>query len=262
MEGRRLGHYEVLGPLGEGGMGCVYRARDTRLRREVAIKMIAESLTEDPDAYTRFAREARLLAALNHPNVASIYGLEQDGERRFIAMELVQGETLRERLRQGPIEHGEALWIAHQIAEGLAAAHERGVVHRDLKPANVMVTPAGKVKVLDFGVAKGTGITAGPDTETDVTRSPTIAPATRSGVILGTAPYMSPEQARGRPVDKRTDVWAFGALLYEMLTGKRAFPGNTVSDVLAAILKSRTIPTGARCRDARRRRCAGFCGAA
>ena len=238
MVGKTLGHYEILEPLGAGGMGEVYRARDTKLDRDVAIKVLPEDFATDPDRLARFEREAKLLASLNHANIAAIYGLEDEGDQRFIVMEVVEGETLAERIaRSGRIEVEEALEIARQIAEALEAAHENGVIHRDLKPANVIVTPEGKVKVLDFGLAKAyeaDGSSSG--ISPDLSASPTMAAATRTGVIMGTAAYMSPEQARGKPVDKRTDIWAFGCLLYETLAGNQPFGGETTSDISAAIL--------------------------
>ncbi|MEO8191648.1 MAG: tetratricopeptide repeat protein [Acidobacteriota bacterium] len=234
--GTRLGSFEVLGPLGAGGMGEVYRASDLRLGREVAIKILPEIFAEDPDRLARFEREARLLASVNHPGLAAIYGIEQAGSLRYIVMELVPGETLAEQLARGPLAIQEALRLARQIAEALEAAHEKGIVHRDLKPANIKVTPDGKVKVLDLGLAKAMD----PKIETgDTSQSPTMMlDQTRPGVILGTAEFMSPEQARGKAVDKRTDIWAFGCILYEMLSGWRIFRGETISDVLAAILTS------------------------
>jgi eukaryotic-like serine/threonine-protein kinase len=232
--GTKLGPYEILAPLGAGGMGEVYRARDTKLNREVAIKVLPEAVAEDAERMARFQREAQVLAALNHPHIAAIYGLEKSGSAEALVLELVEGETLAERIAAGPLPSDEALAIARQIAEALEAAHDRGIVHRDLKPANVKLTPDGKVKVLDFGLAKALNADA---SSPDMTRSPTItAAATQAGVIIGTAAYMSPEQARGRGVDKRTDIWAFGAVLYEMLTGRKAFDGETISDVLAAVL--------------------------
>ena len=241
MVGKTLGHYEILELLGAGGMGEVYRARDTKLNRDVAIKVLPTLLADDPERLARLQREAQLLAALNHPNIAAIYGLEDAGEISFLAMELAEGQTLAQRLSDGAIGIDEALKIALQLAEALEAAHERGIVHRDLKPANIQVategSAAGQVKVLDFGLAKafeadGTSQEMSPD----LSHSPTMAAATRTGVIMGTAAYMSPEQARGKPVDKRTDIWAFGCVLFEMLTGKRAFQGETVTDILAAIV--------------------------
>ncbi|MDQ5870973.1 MAG: serine/threonine-protein kinase [Acidobacteriota bacterium] len=233
--GTKQGAYEILGPLGAGGMGEVYRARDTRLHRDVAIKALPSSLSNDPERLARFEREARLLAALNHPNVAAIYGLEEADGSPYLVMECVEGETLSARLAAGPLPVEDALAVAVQIAAGVAAAHEAGVIHRDLKPANVMVRPDGSVKVLDLGLARSVEASA----TGDPSLSPTVTSgATGTGVILGTAAYMSPEQARGRPVDKRTDVFSFGCVLYECLTGQRAFPGDTVSDSLAAILRA------------------------
>ncbi|MFY9552880.1 MAG: protein kinase, partial [Thermoanaerobaculia bacterium] len=234
--GTRLGPYEILAPLGAGGMGEVYRARDGKLNREVAIKVLPELFAADAERLARFQREAHVLASLNHPHIAAIYGFEESGSVRALVLELVEGETLAEKIGSGPIPIDEALAIARQVADALEAAHEKGIVHRDLKPANVKLTPEGKVKVLDFGLAKAlTKDTSAPE----VSHSPTLtAAATQAGVVIGTAAYMSPEQARGRSVDKRTDVWAFGGVLYEMLTGRKAFEGETVSDTLAAILKT------------------------
>ena len=239
MVGKSLAHYEILEPLGAGGMGEVYRAHDTTLKRDVAIKVLPEEFTTDKDRLARLEREAHLLASLNHPNIASIHSLEEAQETRFLVLELVEGKTLADRLvASGRLEVEEALEIARQIAEALEAAHEKGIIHRDLKPANVKVTPDGKVKVLDFGLAKAHEV-EGPAGEIspDLTQSPTVAAGTRTGVILGTAAYMSPEQARGQPLDKRTDIWSFGCVVYEMLTGRRAFGAGTVSDAIAAILK-------------------------
>jgi Tol biopolymer transport system component len=233
--GTRFGSYEIVAPLGSGGMGEVYRARDGRLNREVAIKVLPSSFAADADRLARFRREAQVLAALNHPQIAAIYGLEESGDVEAIVLELVPGETLAERLAKGPLPVDEALDVARQIAEALEAAHERGIVHRDLKPANVKRTPEGKVKVLDFGLAKALAADA---SSPDVSHSPTLtAQATQAGVVIGTAAYMSPEQARGKSVDKRADIWAWGCLLYETLTGKRAFEGETVSDTLASVLR-------------------------
>src|SRR5437016_7966327 len=215
-----IAHYRVTSKLGEGGMGEVWRATDTKLGREVAIKILPASVAEDPVRMARFEREAQMLAALNHPNIAAIYGIEQGA----IVMELVAGEDLK-----GPVPVEIALTIARQIADALDAAHEKGIIHRDLKPANIKVTPDGVVKVLDFGLAKAA---------TGELQSPTVTVgSTQEGTILGTAAYMSPEQARGQAVDKRTDIWAFGCVLYEMLTGRAAFPGETVSDTIVAILE-------------------------
>ena len=242
--GRRLGPYEVLSALGAGGMGEVYRARDTKLDRDVALKVLPEAFTADPERLARFAREAKVLASLSHPNIAGIHGLEEADGTRALVLELVEGPTLAERIAQGPIPLEEALEIARQIAEALEAAHERGIVHRDLKPANVKLQPdgtasTGRVKVLDFGLAKALEPAAG-GAAAELSRSPTLsfsAAATRMGVILGTAAYMAPEQARGRPVDRRADIWAFGCVLFEMLTRRRAFSGEDVSDTLAAVLR-------------------------
>jgi serine/threonine-protein kinase len=229
------GHYEVLEKLGQGGMGEVYRALDRNLGRPVAIKVLPAAFAEDKERMARFEREAKLLATLNHPNIAAVHGFEEAKGLRFLVLELVEGGTLQERLDRGTLPVDEALETCRQVAEGLEAAHERGVVHRDLKPGNIMITPEGKVKILDFGLAKAY---TGESTGIDIANSPTItAQMTEPGVILGTAAYMSPEQARGRPVDKRADIWAFGCILYECLTGKRAFQGDTVSDTLALILK-------------------------
>jgi serine/threonine-protein kinase len=236
MVGAAIAHYEITGKLGQGGMGEVYRAKDKKLGREVAIKVLPEAFASDPDRIARFQREARVLASLNHPNIAAIYGLEESGGTKFLVMELVAGETLAERIKRGAIAVEEALKLALQIAEALEAAHEKGVIHRDLKPANIIVTPEGKVKVLDFGVAKAL---AGEPVEADVANSPTLSDAaTRQGIILGTAAYMSPEQAKGKPVDKRADIWASGVVLFEMLTGRQLFTGETISDTLASVLKT------------------------
>jgi eukaryotic-like serine/threonine-protein kinase len=236
LPGTRLGPYEVLSAIGAGGMGEVYRARDTKLEREVAIKVLPANFVNDPERLARFQREARMLAALNHPGIATIYGLEQADGVTCLVMELVPGENLAERLKAGPLGMDEALKIAVQIAEALEAAHEKNIIHRDLKPANVKVTPEGKVKVLDFGLAKAF---EGDATEVDMSNSPTLSrAATMQGVILGTAAYMSPEQARGRTVDKRTDIWAFGCVLYELLTCKKAFDGEDVTEILATVVKT------------------------
>ena len=233
--GSHLGSYHVIALIGQGGMGEVYRARDTKLGRDVALKVLPDVFADDPERLARFQREARVLASLNHPNIASIYGLEESGDTRALVLELVEGPTLAERIAQGAIPVDEALPIARQIAEALEAAHEAGVIHRDLKPANVKVKADGMVKVLDFGLAKALG----PEVSGDSSESPTMtAAATRAGVIMGTAAYMSPEQAKGRPVDKRADIWAFGCVLYEMLTGQRPFAGDDVSDTLAAVLRA------------------------
>jgi len=236
MIGKTLSHYKVIEKIGQGGMGEVYRAEDTNLSREVAIKVLPEQFTQDPQRLARFEREAKLLASLNHPNIAAIYGFEHSDSMHFLVLELVPGDTLAERVAKGPMPVEEALEICLQIAEGVEAAHEKGVIHRDLKPANVKVTPEGKVKVLDFGLAKAF---EAETPVTDISQSPTLTEEmTRAGVILGTAAYMSPEQAKGKPVDKRADIFAFGAVLYELLTGKRAFQGETITETLASILKS------------------------
>jgi serine/threonine protein kinase/tetratricopeptide (TPR) repeat protein len=232
--GSRLGAYEILGPLGAGGMGEVWRARDTRLQREVALKILPEAFAQDADRLARFTREAHVLASLNHPNIAAIYSFEEIDGVRFLVLELVTGETLKQRIVRAPVSMDEALRFALQIADALGAAHGKGILHRDLKPANVNVTPEGKVKLLDFGLAKAFALgTASPD----ISLSPTLdADPTRQGVVLGTASYMSPEQARSRALDARSDLWSFGCVLYEMLAGKKAFDGESLSDILVAIL--------------------------
>jgi serine/threonine protein kinase/roadblock/LC7 domain-containing protein len=236
MIGTKLAHYEIIRHLGTGGMGEVYQATDSKLGRSVAIKLLPAAFASDPDRLSRFRREAQLLASLNHPNIAHIYGLEESGHTRCIVMELIEGETLQARIKNGPIPVDEAVTIAKQIAEALEAAHEKGVIHRDLKPGNVMLTGDGRVKVLDFGLAKAYDANPVSATSSD---SPTMASmaATNAGVILGTAAYMSPEQVRGKTVDRRADIWAFGAVLFEMLTGKRAFPGEDLTDTLASVVK-------------------------
>ena len=237
LTGKRLGPYEILSAIGAGGMGEVYQAHDTKLGRDVAIKVLPEAFAHDPERLSRFQREAKMLAALNHSNIATIFGLEQFNSTSYLVMELVPGETLQQRIkREGAIPIDEALAIAKQISEALEAAHEKGIIHRDLKPANVKVTPEGKVKVLDFGLAKAF---EGDKSGSDPSNSPTLSQAaTLQGVILGTAAYMSPEQARGKSVDKRTDIWAFGCVLYELLTGKQAFHGEDITEILAAVVKS------------------------
>jgi len=247
MNGKTLGHYRVGEQLGRGGMGEVYAADDVNLNRKVALKFLPDAFAGDPERMARFEREARLLASLNHPNIAAIYGLEQAEGKRFIVMELVEGETLAQRLSKGALPLDEALGVCRQIAEGLEAAHEKGVIHRDLKPANVMITEGDKVKILDFGLAKALS----DETQSvNSSQSPTITEAmTRPGVILGTAAYMSPEQAKGKAVDKRADIWAFGCILYECLTGRKAFEGEAVTDTLAAVLRGepdwRALPADA-----------------
>ena len=235
--GSRLGHYEVTALIGEGGRGQVYQATDTKLNRQVALKILPEAFVSDPDRLARFQREAQVLASLNHPNIAAIHGLEDSEGTRALVLELVEGPTLADRIAQGAIPLDEALPIAKQIAEALEAAHEAGVIHRDLKPANIKVRDDGTVKVLDFGLAKAFQ----PDaSDVSASMSPTIsltAAATQMGMVIGTAAYMAPEQAKGKTVDKRADVWAFGAVLYEMLTGQKPFTGKDVSDTLAAVLR-------------------------
>ena len=234
MIGTRLAHYEITSHLGSGGMGDVYQATDSKLGRSVAIKLLPEAFSKDAERLARFEREARVLASLNHSNIASIHGLEESGDRKFLVMELVEGETLAQRIKRGPIPLDESLEIAKQICEALESAHEKGIIHRDLKPANVKITPEGKVKVLDFGLAKAF------QTETsnaNLSQSPTLSmAATNAGIILGTAAYMSPEQAKGRAVDKRTDIFAFGCVLYEMLTGRAAFDGDDLTEILGRVV--------------------------
>jgi serine/threonine-protein kinase len=234
--GTPLGPYAVLDPLGSGGMGDVYRARDTRLNREVALKILPDRFALDANRMSRFRREAQLLASLNHPNIASIYGVEEENGRSALVLELVDGETLAERIARGPVRIEDAVKIALQIAEALEAAHEKSIIHRDLKPANVKITSQGIVKVLDFGLAKALEDNAAEASH--VSQSPTMsAAATAAGIIMGTAGYMAPEQARGKQADRRSDIWAFGVILFEMLTAQRAFEGETVSDILAKILE-------------------------
>jgi eukaryotic-like serine/threonine-protein kinase len=234
--GTRLGPYEILSALGAGGMGEVHRARDTKLQRSVAIKVLPDSLGNHADRLARFTREAQTLASLNHPNIAAIHGLEESNGVRALVMELVEGEDLSQRIARGPIPLDEALPLATQIAAALEAAHEPGIIHRDLKPANIMVRPDGTVKVLDFGLAKA--LDPAGTSSAEALNSPTItSPAmTQAGIILGTAAYMAPEQAKGKPVDKRADIWAFGAVLYEMLTGQRAFTGEDTTDTIVAVV--------------------------
>ena len=237
--GTRLGPYEIIAPLGVGGMGEVYRARDTKLNRDVAIKVLPEAVAADRERLARLEREAQVLAALNHPHIAHIHGFEDSTSTPALVMELVEGPTLADRIAKGPLPIDEALAIAKQIADALQAAHEQGIVHRDLKPANIKVKDDGTVKVLDFGLAKALE-PAASGVSANAMQSPTIttpAMMTGIGVILGTAAYMSPEQAKGRPVDKRADIFALGCVVYEMLTGKRAFDGEDVSEILARVIE-------------------------
>ena len=237
--GTRFGAYEVVSQIGEGGMGVVYRARDTKLNRDVALKVLPDLFASDADRLARFTREAQTLASLNHPNIAHIHGLEESGGVRALVMELVEGEDLSQRIARGAITLDEALPIAKQIAEALEAAHEQGIIHRDLKPANIKVRSDGTVKVLDFGLAKAMDPARASNSSADaLANSPTItSPAmTEIGMILGTAAYMSPEQARGRTVDRRADIWAFGAVLFEMLTGVRAFAGEDLAETIGAVI--------------------------
>jgi serine/threonine-protein kinase len=235
--GTKLGPYEILEPLGAGGMGEVYRGRDPRLNRDVAIKVLPAALADDAARMSRLHREAQVLASLSHPHIAALYGLEESGVQYALVMELVDGPTLAERIAAGRIPADEALAIARQVGEALECAHDKGIVHRDLKPANIKLTSDGKVKVLDFGLAKA--FEAEAISGAAAANSPTLTmEATRAGLILGTAGYMSPEQARGRPVDKRADIWAFGVVLFEMLAGRNTFEGESVSDTLAAVLRA------------------------
>ncbi|MBN1571305.1 MAG: serine/threonine-protein kinase [Acidobacteria bacterium] len=236
MIGRTLGHYEITSQLGKGGMGEVYQAKDQVLGRDVAIKVLPHEFARDADRVARFQREAKLLASLNHQNIAAIYGLEESAGTNFLVLELVEGTTLADQVKCGPISVEDSLKLALQIAEALEAAHEKGIIHRDLKPANIKVTPVSKVKVLDFGLAKAF---TGEEADLNLSNSPTLSNiATMQGMILGTAAYMSPEQARGKAVDKRTDIWAFGCVLFEMLTGSAAFSGKDATDILAAVIRS------------------------
>jgi serine/threonine-protein kinase len=239
--GARLGAYEVLEKIGQGGMGVVWKARDTRLGRDVALKVLPDEFTRDADRLARFEREARLLASLNHPNIAQIYGLEVGGASRALVMELVEGPTLSERIGRGALPVEQALAIARQIAEALEDAHEKGIVHRDLKPQNVKVTADGKVKVLDFGLAKAMDPAGSNPSSALLTQSPTLS-GTLHGTILGTAAYMAPEQAAGMAVDRRADVWAFGVVLYEMLTGKTIFEGETLSNTRSLKVSGSEVP--------------------
>jgi len=237
--GTRIGPYEISGLLGAGGMGEVYRAHDARLHRDVAVKTLPASLADDANRLARFQREAQVLAALSHPHIAAIFGLEESGGVRALVMELVEGQTLAERIAAGPIPLDEALRMAREISSALDAAHEKGIVHRDLKPANIKLAPDGRVKVLDFGLAKAIEGDPASGSGSRPADSPTLTlEATRAGMLMGTAAYMSPEQARGKTVDKRADIWAFGVVLYEMLTGRTLFEGETLSDTLAGVLRA------------------------
>src|SRR5215469_12695930 len=236
--GTQLGSLEITSLLGKGGMGEVYRATDKRLKREVAIKILPDEFSNDSDRLSRFQREAEVLASLNHPNIAGIYDLQETDDTRFLVLELVEGDTLADRIARGPLPSDEVPEMARSIAEALETAHEKGVVHRDLKPANIKVTRDGKVKVLDFGLAK----VFERHGASNLSNSPTLMSASMPGVIIGTAAYMSPEQAKGAPTDHRTDLFSFGCVLYEILTGRQAFGGDSVSEVLASVLKSEPDP--------------------
>src|SRR5688572_28894824 len=244
MIGERIGTYTIIEKLGEGGMGVVYRATDSRLHRDVALKFIPEALTKDPQIMGRFEREAQVLASLNHPNIAAIYGLEENEGQRALVMELAEGEELAARLARGKVPLEEALRIALAIADALEAAHEKGIIHRDLKPANIKLgspsdSGGGRVKILDFGLAKALqGDLASGGSGVDLTHSPALSvAATQAGMILGTASYMSPEQARAMHADRRADIWSFGAILYEMLAGRRVFLGDTIADTVAKVIE-------------------------
>ena len=236
MIGQSIAHYTITEKIGQGGMGEVYRATDTKLKRDVALKVLPESFTQDPQRMARFTREAQVLASLNHPNIGAIHGLEEEDGVRALVLELIEGEELLERIAKGPIPLEESLQIALQIAEALEAAHEKGIIHRDLKPANVKVTPEGQVKVLDFGLAKA--IEEAPENSPEMTHSPTLTmQATQAGIIMGTAAYMSPEQAKGLMADQRSDIWSFGAVVFEMLAGQQPFAGDDITEVLASVVK-------------------------
>ncbi|HEX7880986.1 MAG TPA: serine/threonine-protein kinase, partial [Candidatus Eisenbacteria bacterium] len=245
--GSRLGAYDIVGPLGAGGMGEVYRARDARLGRDIAVKVLPSDTARHPDRLARFEREARTVAAMNHPNIVTIHSIEQDGDVRFLTMELVDGDSLDHQVTPGGLAVARLLGLAVPLADALVAAHERGVVHRDLKPANVMVTRAGRVKVLDFGLAKGVD----PASDIDSTQAATLAsPISTAGQVVGTVPYMAPEQVRGEPADARTDLFALGVLLYELLVGTRPFTGKSFADVSSAILRDQPAPVSTRRPDA------------
>src|SRR3989454_4232251 len=233
--GQQLGSYEITAWIGKGGMGEVYRARDAKVKRDVAIKILSDEFSHDPERVSRFQREAEVLASLNHPNIAAIYDLQEANGSRYLVLELIEGETLADRIARGPIPVEEALDIAKNICEALEAAHEKGIVHRDLKPLNVKITPDGKVKVLDFGLARTMSFDAPTAT---LSNSPTLLTGSMGGAIIGTATYMSPEQAKGKAVDRRTDIFAFGCVLYEMLTGRAAFEGEDTTEILARVLQS------------------------
>ena len=244
--GTRLGHYEITAQIGVGGMGEEYRATDIKLKRQVAIKVLPSTVSGDPDHLARLQREAEVLASLNHPNIAAIYGIEDTTSAKALAMELVEGPTLADRIANGPISIDEALPIAKQIAEALEAAHEQGIIHRDLKPANIKVRPDGRVKVLDFGLAKATGSPGAMSL--GVSHAPTITfPAMMTGVgtILGTAAYMSPEQAQAKPLDERSDIFSFGAVMYEVLSGQRPFTGDSMVELLSSMLRDEPAPLNA-----------------
>ncbi|MGD8376379.1 MAG: serine/threonine-protein kinase, partial [Acidobacteriota bacterium] len=229
----RLGPYEVLEPIGSGGMGEVYRARDTKLDRDVALKVLSATLSGDPESMARFEREAKAVAALSHPNILAVHDFGVDGDVAYTVTELLEGETLRRRMGGAALPLRKAVDYASQLAGGLAAAHDKGIVHRDLKPENLFITRDGRLKILDFGLAR----VMTPDAETPLTQSPTAGPGTQPGTVMGTVGYMSPEQVRGQPADPRSDLFAFGAILYEMLAGSRAFPGKSAADTMSAILK-------------------------
>jgi hypothetical protein len=244
--GQNLLHYEILEKIGAGGMGEVYRAHDSKLRRDVALKLLPPEVVHDSEKMARFEREARVLASLNHPHVGAIYGLEKAGDKTFLVLELVEGEDLGAVLTRGPLTLDQVLTLGRQIAEGLETAHEQGIIHRDLKPQNIMLTPDGSAKILDFGLAKAFEVEA---QDSSLTAMPTVTSAnTMPGTIMGTAAYMSPEQARGTALDRRTDIWAFGCVMFEMISGRRVFQGETASDVLASVLKTDpawdTLPDG------------------